>query len=300
MYYSSVDFTEELLFSVCDRSFLCDNKSFQSKENWSSFLIFQENSTRTKESFKIALDFHQIEAINIDVPYSSFEKGETMFQTLQTLRQYNQKSIFIIRSSAKLPKIHIDNSFIINAGDGINEHPTQSLGDFLTIFTTLNCKFTNNFLHNVNIVILGDIENSRVARSNIRLLTQFGANITLVSPSHLMSSNTRKYYETYYNCKTLYHITDDILKNSNFLIFLRTQTERNSQFIDVNLSSFALNDTNLHILGNDTFIMHPGPVNIGKELSISALNHKNSLVNAQVKNALTARKILIGYILKKY
>jgi aspartate carbamoyltransferase catalytic subunit len=151
----------------------------------------------------------------------------------------------------------------------------------------------------VHIAICGDIENSRVARSNIKLLSQFGVTITLVAPPHLMLKNTAEYYQNQYNCKISRTLTKEIIQNSQFLIFLRTQTERNSQYIDTNLSSFALNNDNLHFLQKNTFIMHPGPVNLGKELSYSAFYHDNSLINKQVQNALTGRKAVIKWFLEE-
>ena len=261
-----------------------------------AFLIFQENSTRTKESFKIAFEHCSIPVVNIETETSSLKKGEVLSQTIETLSNYANKVIFVIRTNTKLETFNIPNATFINAGDGINEHPTQALGDLLTIYKTLNCKFTENFLQNVHLAICGDIENSRVARSNIKLLTRFGAKITLIAPPHLMLKNTAEHYETQYHCKISRTLTKEIIQNSQFLMFLRTQTERKSQYIDTNLPSFALNENNLHFLQKNTFIMHPGPTNIGKELSHSAFYHENSLINQQVHNALTARKALITWL----
>ncbi|MDA0617189.1 MAG: aspartate carbamoyltransferase [Proteobacteria bacterium] len=260
------------------------------------YTLFEENSTRTRESFKIASNILGIPVVDIETKTSSITKGESIQHTIETLANYSQQSIFVIRASTRLQKFNIPNTSIINAGDGVNEHPTQALGDLLTIFKTVNTPFSQNFLQNINITICGDIENSRVARSNIKLLSRFGAKITLVAPPHLLQQNTAKYYEQQYNCVVHRYITQKIIEKANFLMFLRTQTERNSQFIDVDVASFTLNDSNLHFLKPSTFIMHPGPVNIGKELSHSAFYHKNSLINEQVKNALQARKALISWI----
>ncbi len=275
-------------------------RSSASHQNDSTaFLIFQENSTRTKESFRIAFDYCSIPVINVETETSSLKKGETLYQTIETLSNYAKKTIFVIRTNTRLQKFNTPNAIFINAGDGINEHPTQALGDLLTIYKTLNYKFTENFLQNVHITICGDIENSRVARSNVKLLSRFGAIITLVAPSHLMLKNTIEYYQNQYNCKISRTLTKEIIQNSQFLMFLRTQTERNSQYIDTDLPSFSLNDKNLHFLQKNTFIMHPGPVNIGNELSHSAFCHKNSLINMQVHNALTARKAAIKWYTEK-
>lgn len=275
---------------------VCSYKSFLPTSSTILYTLFEENSTRTKESFKIASHSLGIHFVEIETKTSSITKGESLHHTIETLANYSQKSIFVVRSSTRLQKFNIPNASIINAGDGINEHPTQALGDLLTIYKTLNIPFSQNFLENINITICGDIENSRVARSNIKLFSRFGAKITLVAPPHLLQQNAAKYYQQQYNCIVHRCITQKIIEEANFLMFLRTQTERNSQFIDVDTSSFSLNDRNLHFLKPNTFIMHPGPVNIGKELSHSAFYHKNSLINEQVKNALEARKALISWI----
>lgn len=276
------------------------NQLLTSKSNTSSilsYIFFEENSTRTRESFKIALQSLKIPVINIEIASSSLKKGEGLMHTVETLANYSDKAIVIVRSNTRLSIQPTSNISFINAGDGINEHPTQAVGDLLTIFKTLNTKYHKNFLKNINILICGDIENSRVARSNIKLLTRFGAKITLVAPPHLLTQNTATYYHSQYECNISRNITQKLIEEANFAIFLRTQTERSGQFVDVDLSSFALTDKNLHWIEKNTFIMHPGPVNIGKELSPSAFYHPNSLIQKQVSNALEGRKALIQWIL---
>lgn len=261
-----------------------------------AILMFDESSTRTKESFRIAFESLDIPCIDILPDISSLQKGETPVQTLSTIANYASANLCIWRSKTQIPKISIPNVAIINAGDGTNEHPTQAIGDFLTIYQSLGRKFTDDFLKDTKIAIIGDIENSRVARSNIKLLVRFGAKITLVAPPHLLSQNLANYYRTYFNCEIEHNLSENIIKCCRFLMFLRVQSERSSTR-DLSVSSFSLNDSNIHLLPKTSFVMHPGPVNIGVELSRSVFVHEQSLINKQVKNAFLARKMLINKIL---
>jgi aspartate carbamoyltransferase catalytic subunit len=265
-------------------------------KNSLGFLFFQEPSTRTKESFRIAFSDLQIPSIDIISEFSSVKKGETFRQTLETLANYKQKTVCVWRGQSKIPLISVQNVAIINAGDGANEHPTQALGDLLTISKALNLKFSSNFLKGVNIAIIGDIENSRVARSNIKLLTRFGANIALVSSANLLSRNLGNYYKQAFGCEIAHELTSEVLTKCQFLMFLRMQSERASTR-DLAIEKTAMTPERMHLLPKNSFILHPGPVNIGSELCNEAFSHSQSLINEQVQNAFLARKFLIHKIL---
>lgn len=289
--------TQDLSFGLI-KKLLCDD--FSNQINVKSALavtFFEEKSTRTKKSFNIALDELNIKTINIDSESSSISKGEPLKQTLETISNYAEKIILIARTKNILENLNLKNLSIINAGDGSNQHPTQAIGDLFTIFQTLNCQFSENFLKNINIAIIGDIQKSRVARSNIELLTRFGASVTLVAPPHLMQKNVAEFYKKNNCCNLSRILTKEIIQENQFLMFLRTQTERHFDAIDIDLPSYALSEKLLEFLPQSSFIMHPGPVNVGKELCYDAYNHQNSLINAQAKNALTIRKNLILNIL---
>lgn len=263
-----------------------------------AFLFFHEPSTRTKESFRLAFDNFKIPCIDMNFEMSSIKKGEGLKQTLQTVCNYKQKTICVWRGNNLMPKIHLPNVAMINAGDGINEHPTQALGDLLTIQQALGKKFTSNFLQGVNVAIVGDIENSRVARSNIKILKRFGAKITLVSTANLLSKNLANYYKEDFGCKITHELTPEILQNNQFLMFLRMQSER-ANARDLAVEKTTLTEKNLHFLHKNSFIMHPGPVNIGVELCREAFEGNQSLIGKQVENAFLARKFLIHKILDR-
>ena len=127
---------------------------YHSHDNVTSCLLFEEPSTRTKESFRIAFNNLGIQCIDILPDSSSISKGETLKQTLETVAHYKQRTICVWRSPVKMPQIQIPNVAIINAGDGINEHPTQALGDLLTIQKALNVKFSPNFLRGMNLSLI--------------------------------------------------------------------------------------------------------------------------------------------------
>lgn len=273
------------------------NQNFQSNIKESlGVLIFEEPSTRTKESFSLAFANLGIKAIDIHLQNSSTSKGETIYQTIDTLQNYAKKVVIVFRTGKAIitpPKCE----YFINAGDGSHEHPTQALADILTIFQVLNCKFSPKFLDGINITICGDIQNSRVARSNVKLLHKFGAKITLVAPCHLMSKFTMEHFSSSFDCAFSHILTDEIIANSQFLMFLRNQNERQNQFIDTATHQYSMMHDRLQKLSHNSYIMHPGPVNIGAEICVQAFAHKNSLINKQVQNALIARTHLISWML---
>lgn len=293
--FSADDISDSLLEELVNHDNSGDNSRPVSGA-CTGILFFEEPSTRTKESFRLIFEYLGIPYIDVIPELSSVKKGETHIQTLLTITNYANKTLCIWRSEKRMPKTSIPRVSIINAGDGINEHPTQALGDFLTIYRSLGQKFTDDFLKNTQIAIIGDIENSRVARSNIKILKRFGAKITLVSPPHLLSRNLANYYKTQFDCEIESALSKNTIQNCRFLMFLRVQNERSS-IRDLSVSSFSLNDDNLHLLPKTSFIMHPGPVNIGVELSHKVFNHAQSLIGKQVQNAFLARKILINKIL---
>lgn len=273
-----------------------DNPSLRSDElkNISLITLFYENSTRTKMSFMLAADYLGAIPEDLGIATSSVNKGESLIDTGVTLDMMGT-DIFVIRHSltgaSHLLAKNVKAS-VINAGDGSNEHPTQAL---LDIFSILEAK---NKIEGLNIAIIGDIANSRVARSNIFGLSKLGANITIAGPSTLVSKNMEILGK---NVKIVNNIQDGI-KNADVIMGLRVQFERQKKVPFPNTREyhefFGLKENMLNLAKDDVIIMHPGPVNRGVELSTSVIDGKNSIINEQVKNGVAVRMAIIKLLME--
>lgn len=250
--------------------------------------LFFENSTRTRSSFEMALNRLGAKVIHLDIAKSSASKGETLLDTA-----YNLKSIgadaFIIRHSdagvpLKLSKNINRNSSVINAGDGSFAHPTQAMLDLFTImqyFPEPKGK---------RIAIVGDIKNSRVANSNIQLLSRFGLDITLVAPPHFLPN---------IDIKKAHNISD-VIDEVDIIMSLRTQTERHNQPSYASLKDYAKDFCITEDLIGDKniILMHPGPVNRNIDISDGMMNDSRSKVLEQVQNGVVVRMAILKYVLE--
>ena len=250
--------------------------------------IFFENSTRTRSSFEVAAKRLGAEVVSLDVATSSSNKGETLSDTAANLDAMGPSAIVIRHKNPGVPKIlsRYVKSSIVNGGDGAYAHPTQALLDLFTLKKALGT------VEGKRIAIVGDIKNSRVANSNIELLTRFGAELTLVAPVHFMPSHSgvKKSYR-------LEPIIDDI----DAIISLRTQTERHKYPIYASLKDYALDyQITQKLIGNrDIKILHPGPVHRNIDISDSMLEDPRSLVLKQVEHGVVVRmavleKLILG------
>ncbi|MCE3039082.1 aspartate carbamoyltransferase catalytic subunit [Helicobacter anatolicus] len=245
---------------------------------------FFENSTRTLSSFEIAAKNLGAKVIRLDVSKSSTSKGETIADTAANLNAMNPHAIIIRHKNAGAGEHlarHIDCP-IINGGDGAHAHPTQALLDLLTIF--------NHFKGDIKgkkVGIVGDIKNSRVANSNIELLTRFGLDITLIAPPHFLPYTTLK---TSHNLK-------ESIKNLDILISLRTQTERHNYQIYGSLKDYAKDFcvTKDLIANQDIIILHPGPVHHNIDLDDEVLKDDRCKVLDQVNNGVLIRMAVIEH-----
>jgi len=248
------------------------------------FNLFFENSTRTRVSFDLAARKIGASVVNVPVSTSSIKKGESLVDTAVTLNAMHP-DILVMRhqhSGASLMlSRHVDAS-VVNAGDGRHEHPTQALLDALTIKRRLG------EIAGLKIAICGDIANSRVARSNIHLLSTLGAQIRLVSPSTLLPSGIEEMGIT-----THYDLMDGI-EGVDIVMLLRLQTERmqgtetpsQREFFHL----FGLNAEKLAEAAPNALIMHPGPMNRGVEIdSALADDHERSLITMQVDMGVAVR-----------
>jgi len=249
--------------------------------------LFYENSTRTRMSFELAAKYMSANAANISVSNSSVAKGETLIDTGKTLDMMGT-DIIIMRhgcsGAANLLAKNV-NATVINAGDGMNEHPTQAL---LDIYTILDNK---NDIRNLKITIIGDIKHSRVARSNIYGLTKLGAKVYIYAPDTLIPKDIEV---TGVNIATN---LQEAISNADVVMGLRIQKERQNANLIPSIREYhhfyGINDEILKLAKREVLIMHPGPVNRGVEFTSSVIDGKQSLINEQVNNGVAIRMALL-------
>ena len=259
--------------------------------------LFFEDSTRTRISFETAAKRLSADVINFSAKGSSVSKGESLKDTAQTLQAMGADAVVIRHGSSGAAKRLADTKWIsaavINAGDGTHEHPTQALLDAYTIKNHL--KVEQKDLSNLHVVIVGDILHSRVARSNVLLLTKLGAQITLVAPPTLLPVGVEDWpVSISYNF-------DEVLPSCDVVMMLRIQQERmhNSFFPTEREYSrrYGLNSQRLSMLKSTAIVMHPGPMNRGLEISAESADDVKSVVIDQVKNGVSIRMAVLYELL---
>jgi aspartate carbamoyltransferase catalytic subunit len=254
--------------------------------------LFLENSTRTRTSFEIAGKRMSADTINISGSGSSASKGETMLDTARNLMAMNPDVIIIRHSASGAPALiaqHV-NCAVINAGDGTHEHPTQALLDCATI------RKHKGTLEGLEIAIVGDIDHSRVARSNILAMTKMGARVRLCGPATLIPRSVVSIGgpETQERVKVCYRL-DDALEGADVVMMLRIQNERlgdqASRFANTREYSryFGLNLRTLDLAKPDAIVMHPGPINRGVEMMPNIADGTRSVILEQVSYGVAVR-----------
>jgi len=243
--------------------------------------LFFENSTRTKSSFEIAAKRLGAEVVHLDVQKSSTQKGESLVDTALNLDAMGPHAMIVRHAHAGVPNILAEHTHasIINAGDGAHAHPTQALLDLFT----LRRHFGN--IQGKKIAIVGDIKNSRVANSNIELLTRFGMEITLVAPPHFLPDSNLK----------MTHNLHDIIDNVDAIMSLRTQTERHSHQTYGSLKDYASDFCiTKELVGNrDLILLHPGPVHRNIDIDDAMLKDSRCKVLEQVRNGVAIRMAVL-------
>lgn len=249
--------------------------------------LFLEPSTRTRISFELAAKRLSADVINISASTSSITKGETLKDTAKNIEALNADFIILRHSAPGSPKFLADrlNASIINAGDGAHEHPTQALLDLFTIREKLGK------IEGLNVLILGDILFSRVARSNILALTKLGAKVTLVGPSTLVPKTFEKMH-----VRVSYNLDEEIEK-ADVINLLRIQHERQQKSFFPSIgeytSVFGMTQKRFMRAKPDVLIMHPGPINRGVEIANEVADGKQSVVLEQVTNGLAVRMAVL-------
>lgn len=250
--------------------------------------LFYENSTRTRISFELAEKRLSADTINFAASGSSVSKGETLLDTVNNILSMKVDMLVMRHSSSGAPHFlarHLPHTAIVNAGDGINEHPSQALLDAFSIiekFGTLEEK----------IVLVGDIMHSRVALSNIYLLTKMGAEVMLAGPPTLIP----KYIEQALNVKVEYNLRK-ALEWCDVANILRIQLERQNQVLFSSLReynlSYGVTSKMLDSIKKDIVIMHPGPINRGVEIDSDVADSRHSIILQQVENGVAVRMAIL-------
>ena len=250
--------------------------------------LFYENSTRTRISFELAEKRLSADTINFSSSGSSVSKGETLLDTVNNILSMKVDMVVMRHSASGAPHFlakHIP-AAIINAGDGINEHPTQALLDAFSI------KEKTGSLDGRNVAIIGDIMHSRVAQSNIYLLKKMGAKVTVCGPPTLIP----KYIEEALGVQVSYNLKQT-LEWCDVANVLRIQLERQNQVLFSSLREYNLvYGIKRHMLDEikkDIVIMHPGPMNRGVEIDSDVADSRQSIILQQVENGVAVRMAVL-------
>jgi len=250
--------------------------------------FFHEPSTRTRTSFEIAAKRMSADTFSISASTSSMTKGETLLDTVNTLQAMNPDIIVMRHSASGAPHFvsrKLLNASVINAGDGMHAHPTQCLLDMMTVREALGK------IKDLKLSIIGDIFHSRVARSNIIGFTKMGAKVTVAAPCTMIPNGVDKLGAQV--AKSL----EDAVSNADIIMALRIQKERQSNFFFPSereyASFYGLSYERLKSMNKNAYIMHPGPINRGVELSSDVADCPESLIMKQVTNGVAIRMALL-------
>jgi aspartate carbamoyltransferase catalytic subunit len=252
-------------------------------ENKTVINLFFEDSTRTLASFEIAAKSLGANVVTLPIRSSSINKGEDLKDMIKTLNAMNPDYIIIRHKSSGIINTLAKyvNCLLINAGDGSSEHPTQALADYLVISNH------KKQIKDLKVVICGDILHSRVARSNIRLLKMFGAEINLVAPPTLICKHFPEVDSVHYSLI-------EGIKDADVIMLLRLQKERmnNSSSEKEYFYLYGLDSQKLSYAKPDAIVMHPGPINRGIEISSDVAD---CVILQQVEFGLAIRKAVLHY-----
>jgi len=255
--------------------------------------LFFEASTRTRTSFEIAAKRLGADAISITATASSISKGESLVDTLNTLNAMHPDAIVMRHAASGAPHFlarYLVETPIINAGDGTHEHPTQALLDARTI---LDRRPT---LEGLRVAIIGDIAHSRVARSNMYLLSKFGAQIVLCGPASLLPPELAKLAPGI----TLTHKMEDAIRDADVIMMLRVQLERQHEAAfsaNEYFQFYGLRLEHMSLAKPDAIVMHPGPINRGREISSEVADSQRSVILNQVENGIAVRMAVLERVL---
>lgn len=259
--------------------------------------LFAEDSTRTRISFEAAAKRLSADVINFSAKGSSVSKGESLKDTAMTLQAMGADAVVIRHSASGAAQRLADSQWmsgsVVNAGDGTHEHPSQALLDAFTIRKHLSLGKSD--LEGISVAIVGDVLHSRVARSNVLLLSKLGAKVTLVAPPTLLPVGV----ETW-PCTVSYDL-DAVVPFVDVVMMLRVQQERMTDFYFPNAREysryFGLNTDRMKVMKPGSIVMHPGPMNRGLEISAEVADSARSVITEQVTNGVSVRMAILYVLL---
>jgi aspartate carbamoyltransferase catalytic subunit len=254
--------------------------------------LFFEASTRTRTSFEIAAKCLGADSVSITAQASSVSKGESLVDTLNTLAAMRPDAIIMRHAASGAPHFlqrHMETP-IINAGDGTHEHPTQALLDARTILDR------GKSLEGLRVAIIGDIAHSRVARSDAYLLSKFGADIVLCGPASLLPQELKQLAPGV----TLTTRMKEAIRDADVIMMLRVQLERQHEAAfpaSEYFQFYGLRLEHLRLAKPDVIVMHPGPINRGREISSEVADSQRSVILNQVENGIAVRMAVLERVL---
>jgi aspartate carbamoyltransferase catalytic subunit len=259
--------------------------------------LFAEDSTRTRISFEAAAKRLSADVINFSAKGSSLSKGESLKDTAQTLQAMGADAVVIRHSASgaaqRLADLEWMSGSVINAGDGTHEHPSQALLDAFTIRKHLGKGASD--LKGLRVAIVGDVLHSRVARSNVLLLSMLGADVVLVAPPTLLPVGVESWPAT------ISYDFDSVIPNVDAIMMLRVQQERMSDLFFPNSREysryFGLNSERMSSMAKHAIVMHPGPMNRGLEIAADVADSARSVIVEQVTNGVNVRMAILYVLL---
>jgi aspartate carbamoyltransferase catalytic subunit len=259
--------------------------------------LFAEDSTRTRISFEAAAKRLSADVINFSAKGSSLSKGESLKDTAMTLQAMGADAVVIRHPASGAAQRLADNQWmsgsVVNAGDGTHEHPSQALLDAFTIRKHLGTG--SGDLVGLSVAIVGDVLHSRVARSNVLLLSLLGAKVTLVAPPTLLPVGVESWPAT------VSYDFDAVIPYVDVVMMLRVQQERMTDLFFPNAREYSryygLNSDRMSAMKTGAIVMHPGPMNRGLEISAEVADSTRSVITEQVANGVSVRMAILYVLL---
>ncbi len=254
--------------------------------------LFFETSTRTRSSFTVAGENLGARVLALDLQTSSVSKGETLLDTVKALEAMGVSAFVIRHSESGAPHFAAKrtSAFVINAGDGRHEHPTQALLDARTILDK------KGRLEGLTVAIAGDVSHSRVARSNIHLLGKFGAKVNVAAPLTLMPRGLES-FGPHVHC---FHRVEEALEDADVVMMLRVQTERIEEALFPSRPdyhrAFGLTKARFALAKPDAIVMHPGPINRGVEIANEVADGPGNVILDEVANGVFVRMAVLEHL----
>lgn len=261
--------------------------------------LFMENSTRTRASFEIAGKRMSADTINLSSSGSSASKGETLLDTARTLQAMNPDILVVRHSQSGTPQFlarYLKDTSIVNAGDGMHEHPTQALLDLLSLQQQYKILERKDGIENLTVAIVGDIRHSRVARSNILAHCILGNRVRLVGPSTLVPLEFGGMFG-FGEQVSVHHSLREGVTGADVVLVLRMQLERMKEHFVSSLEEYTneyfVSSRLLDDVAPDALVLHPGPINRGVEVESELIDGPRSLVTRQVNNGVAVRMAVL-------